>query len=670
MRPLAVLILVLGAAAALYFALTSITGPGTQAAGAATPSVARPADATPRPDVPLDGVVPPDVPVEKPRTTAPDRDVVEAAAGEEVRGAFANWLDGHVLDPEGLPVADAQVELYERQIVSQFADVIRVMNNAPEGQPYKRTKTDGAGYFRFGALKPGRNWSLAVAAENYSRKEVGPIDVPADGGVSEDVRLDPGFVLQGYVREKLSGAAVFDAVVTLENPALIYAPPAQRGSADRMEARTDERGYYRFANISPGQRAMMCMASGYGTQILYNINFAGSTEKTLSQDFLLEEAMLIAGRVMGPDRAGVADVTIEAFGNTHEPGCRSIAVSKAGGEFLLEGLNEGFYTLKATAQGWDVDPVMRVEAGTTNVEIQLYEQGAVIGKVVDGETGRAITDFRCTVRKLNKQSLAWGAQIAVADFQGRSDGSFQMGGISEGMYVIQGDARGYASSFSQEFTVTQGLTTPDVEVRMSRGGTLKGRVVDANTGEPIARADVRTNDNNHIDSEFTNLLTGLQPSAVTKASVKTDSDGRFEIRLVTPETYQVQVSSGEYTQLVMNDVRVGDGLSTDLGILELARGATVRGTVFGEDGQPAAGCSVSLTRNDNRLWGNIQGRTDSSGRFELRNAPAGDYRLAASRPRESQDSPFATILDMRNSEVQVTIVDGVDVEQNLYIKAQ
>ncbi len=667
MRPIAVLILVLGAAAALFFALTSIMGSDARSSDGVVSPVVRPVQAAP-PAETVDRVVQPDVPVEAASAT---RDEVEVAAGstEQVRGAFSNWLEGTVLSPDGLPVVGAQVDLYERPVVSQFADVLRAMNGAPATTPLKRTKTDGGGGFRFGTLKPGRNWALVVTSDDYCRKEVGPIDVPEEGGQKELIQLDAGYVVQGHVRDEQSGAGVARAKLTLLNPGMTFATPAQRAVGDTIQAVSDDNGFYRFAHVSPGQWALECLAQGYGNQLKLNVALANAQNKTLGEDFALQPAMLIAGRVVGPDRAGIEGIVIDAYGNAQEPSCHSTATSKGGGEFVVDNLNKGFYTLKVTAPGFDVEPIMRIEAGATDVEIQLYEQGGVLGRVVDGASGRPITDFTCTVRKASKQSKAWGAQMAVSQFHGRSDGTFQMSGVSDGQYVVQADARGYASSFSAEFTVTQGLVTPDVEVRMTRGGTLKGRVVDG-TGEPVAHAQVATNDNNHIDSDFTNLLSNLQPSALTRASAWTDEEGRFELKLLTPETYQVKIVAGDYTQYVQNDVRVGDGLPTDLGLVRLAQGALVTGVVIGANGEPAAGCTVSLTSTSGKLWSNIQARSDASGRFELRNAPSGDYRLAASRPRDGQENPFMSILDMKNSEVQISLADGQRFEQNLYLAPQ
>lgn len=668
MRPLAVLILVLGAAAALLFALTSIRDTNRRGDGPAP--VVQAAEAEESSPAQLEPVVQPDVPIEEVESEPEGRAVVDVE-GEAPRGAFRNWLEGTVLGPDRQPLAGAEVALLDRPASSEFATVLRVMSGGPEEPPYRRTVTDSSGYFRFTGLEPGPKWTLAAVHEEFSRKEVGPITVPQEGGVREEIVLEQGYLLHGYVRDKATGAPIAGATVALENPALIYLPSNRRPEeSQRLESQTDVDGRYAIPNVTPGQRAVTCKADGYGTQIKYNINFTGKKDKQINEDFDLEQGMIIAGRVVGPDREGVEGVTVDAFGNSHDPGCRSTAVSRTGGEFVLEGLNPGFYTLRALAEGHDVDPVLRVESGATDVEIQLYEQGSVLGKVVDGSTGRPLSAFTCRVRKYNQQSPAWGAEVKRADFRGREEGTFQIGGLSEGTYVIEGQARGYASSFSEEFSITQGLTTPDIVVRMTRGGTLTGRVVDGNTGEPVAYATVSTNDNNFIQSEFTTLLQGLSQSALSRLETTTDSEGRFELELLTPETYQVSISANGYTQTVMNDVRVGDGLKTDLGIVKLSSGGSVAGTVYGPDGRPLPGCTVTMSRVDNAMWGSMRARTDANGRFQLRNATPGQYKLSASRPNEAHENPFLKILDMKNTEVLVTVAEGQDLEQDLYIKPE
>lgn len=672
MRPLAVLILVLGAVAALLFAVMSLTGSseGTREVANRREVVAAPKEPDRAPAEALDPVRIPAAEAEA-ETESRSVVVVETAPGEEeVTGAFDNWIEGSVVDPTGTPVPGALISLMPQGGVSRFTDLIRAMNQAEPATPYSTASSGAGGGFRFNRLKPGANWSLVVEHPDFARAEIGPINVVETGGTKVAVQLEEGFKLIGYVRDHATGNPIIGATLSLENPALLYMPADRRTPGDSLEAITDVDGKFVFKNVGGGQRALMCRAPGYATQVKYNVNLVGRERKSVSQDFRMKPGTLIAGRVFGPDRSGVEGVSIDAVSMTNDPSSRGSAISSSDGEFVINDIGEGLYTLKVTAEGWDVDPVLRIEAGKTDVEITLYERGSVLGKVVDATTGRPLSEFTCRVRQVHKTNNAWGHETARRDFIGRDDGSFEIGGVSEGTYVIQGDARGYASSFSERFTISQGLTTPDIVVRMTRGGTLKGRVIDSLSGEPVKNARIATNDNNFIQSEFTQFLQGLSPSALTRTKVSTDSDGRFELRLVTPETYQIAINAEGYTQVVKNDVRIGDGLVTDLGTLKMTRGATVTGTVFGTDGNPAPGFDVNMARTDNRVWANLTARTDTQGRFTIQAASPGEYKLSASRPRGADNNPFEKILDMKNSEVLLTLVEGQQIVQDLWLAGE
>lgn len=670
MRPLAVLILILGAVAALLFAVMSLTGSSD---GVREVAHGREVIAAPPEQVPAAQLDPVQKPVSAADVEPESRSVVvvETAPGEEeITGAFDNWIEGTVVDPTGTPVVGAQVSLMAEAGMSRFADLIRAMNQTEPTTAYMTAATGTAGGFRFNRLKPGANWSVVVEHPDFARHEVGPITVLETGGTPVAVRLEEGFQLIGYVRDHGTGNPVPGAMLSLENPALLYMPADRRSPGDRIEVASDIDGKFVFRNVGMGQRALMCIAEGYATQIKYNLNFIGNEKRSVSQEFRMQPGTLIAGRVVGPDRAGIDGVSIDAVSMSNDPASRGSAISTSDGEFVINDIAEGLYTLKVTAEGWDVDPVLRVESGKTDVEITLYERGSVLGKVVDATTGRPLSEFTCRVRQVQKTNNAWGHETARRDFIGREDGSFELGGISEGTYVIQGDARGYASSFSERFTISQGLTTPDIVVPMTRGGTLKGRVIDSITGEPVANASITTNDNNFIQSEFTDFLQNLSPSALTRKKLTTDNDGRFELRLVTPETYQVAISANSYTQIVKNDVRVGDGLVTDLGTMKMSRGATVSGTVFGVDGNPAPGFDVNMARTDNRIWANLTARTDAQGRFTIVAASPGEYKLSASRPRGGVNNPFEKILDMKNSEVVLTLAEGQALVQDLWLAGE
>jgi hypothetical protein len=248
----------------------------------------------------------------------------------------------------------------------------------------------------------------------------------------------------------------------------------------------------------------------------------------------------------------------------------------------------GSYILRTEVKRWDVDPISRVNAGDTDVVIRVFPQGSVSGRVVS-EGGPPIRNFTVIVRAHHPTNVAYGHVVKKREFKNSADGAFEIPGISEGRYVLQANANNYAFSFSDDFQVDQGITTPDILIPMTKGGGLKGRIVNTYTKEPIIGAEIGTNENNWIDSEFTNMLGGMSPSALTKTKTKTDSDGRFEIELVTPGDYQVTVSHPDYTRDIRNDIRIHPGRNTDLSSIELSSGALITGTVYASDGSRGRG---------------------------------------------------------------------------------
>ena len=161
--------------------------------------------------------------------------------------------------------------------------------------------------------------------------------------------------------------------------------------------------------------------------------------------------------------------------------------------------------------------------------------------------------------------------------------------MPEGSYVIEGVVEGYASCFSDPFTATQGLVASDVIVHMNHGGSLRGQVLDAYSSAPIAGAQVATYENDYIDTQFWDLFGELEPSAMTKAKVFTDEEGRFTVDVMTPGTYQVQVTGRGFSPAYVKDVEIAEGRATELPPQTLIKGASIVGIVYGRDGSVVLG---------------------------------------------------------------------------------
>ena len=677
MKPLVVLLLVVGALGALLFALTSLTDRGAPRGGPVEPPVAavRP---TEKPE-PHHELTDPTLPAAaSARPTEGDRQALsEDEGGAQAGERLANGtIQGEVVDPQGNPIAGARISLTNSR-VSQFDDVILSMRDIEPPRPLAKAETDATGAFRFAGLDPKKPWTLIVAHDTYRPTEAGPIEVPEGGTWNERIELQPGQTFSGTVRNAQSGAAIAGAKLVVDSPVLL----GKKKSPSRTEATTGADGVFVFPNVKAGQFALTVSAPGFATQMHSNFSLVEMGEapkawtnrqpapglQSKTQDFELQPGKLIAGRVIGPDRAGMAGIEVEALNQSGTVGCQSMATSGKNGEFLLEGLAEGLYTVRITHDGYESPPKQRVEAGETNVVLELAEQAAVIGKVVDPQ-GRPLENFTVKARMSNEVSKNFGAVARQRAIKNSKDGSFELKGIPEGSYVIEALAPGYSSSFSEPFNATQGLVTSDVVVRMSLGGSLSGRVVDAYGGTPLSGIEVATQENNWMPGDIFELFGALEPSALSKASVRTDAEGRFTFELLTPGEYQIQFRGKGFSPLYTNDVKVEDGQRTEMPVTILSKGAVITGVVYGRDEKIAPGADVQLNPTDpNLMNGGRTTRTDATGRYKIENAQPGSYLLAATRPNASVGNPFEIIGDLRQSQIEISIEDGGVYEFELHM---
>jgi protocatechuate 3,4-dioxygenase beta subunit len=151
--------------------------------------------------------------------------------------------------------------------------------------------------------------------------------------------------------------------------------------------------------------------------------------------------------------------------------------------------------------------------------------------------------------------------------------------------------------------------------------TLRGRVVAAETGEPLRKAQVRI----------------TAPELRENRLTTTDTDGKYEFKEVVPGRYNVNASKGSHVSLQYGQQRPFEP-GKPLEILAtqtlervdfaLPRGGIVTGRVLDEFGEPLPDTMVSMQRYQNF---NGQRRLVPAGRTAMTN-DIGEYRLFAIPP--------------------------------------
>jgi len=641
MRPLLVLLLVLAALAALIFGVLSFLGDPPPKQPEPVPTTTRKTEPAGTNPSLLEGV-----PSEVDRsvtTTEPEGDRTSATT-EAGSFQYENSLTGVVLNPEGQPVAACEVGL------TTYVELVFVGEPVDTTQD-RATRTDGEGRFVFTHLEPRQSYRLSFKHKDYAFKEIESVPV-GETGVSEEppVRLSSGAVLQGYVKDEggnnVDGATlVLDGLVYQGAP---YDPP------DRMITKTDNRGWYEFKNVSPGQRMLSLTAPGYGTVSLNSLVF--TKDEVVSKDFTLQIGEMIRGRVVHLGQ-GVPDARVQAFSIANTSGIsRGEAMTDAMGEFTLENLTPGEYNVLAGAKGYRSGHTPRQKTGSDNVIIELAKNADVCGRVIDGQSGAPVASFTCRLRTNNGPGVATSLTEYVENFNDPS-GEFCMTGIPQGSFVIEASAPGFAPSFSAPVTVTVGQNPPPSTVRLTKGGTISGRIVDG-AGKPVARARITTHDKEWMDDDFNKMLGDSYPSDVTQVDVRCGEDGRFSLKGMRPEVYQMNIRAPGFTRWVRTDIVVSEGQVTDLGDIKLASGGTIRGTLLDAAGLPLVGGSIHVVADDGREGIGYTTKSGAGGKFLIMNVSPGQYVISAARMIEPDGTPFDRFQDTKNSQKSLTVVDG------------
>jgi protocatechuate 3,4-dioxygenase beta subunit len=593
----------------------------------------------------------------------PETTTRQAIGVEESASADgSSKVEVKVVDGNGTPIPNALVSLVVKGAAADLAPFLAAAagndqsldlgrNRATDG----RTDTDGRCVFE--RLEPNPFYAIDVSHAEFAPKEVRGIALAAGKVQKVTVTLDLGAMVHGYVRDEAGNGIEGARMVLMPLGALNLDPTLQMELG--QVGKTDERGYYAFKNVDLVRtNTVSAHKDGFGRAAQTDLRQEGA-DRTVEVDFQLVPGLSIRGRVVGPGGQPVEGATIDAYGMVAIQNSRGTTKSKADGSFELADLVEGPYQVRARAGGWSEVREPRVDAGEQNLLLELQPLGQVDGRVVRASNNTPVTDFRVSIRRVTPGTDHYGAPAMPQEFKGRADGSFSMSGVPEGLWVLQVDAEGFASGLSTSIDVRLGQVVTGLEIRISTGGTLTGRVVNQNTGEPIAGARVATQDNGFIDNPLAQLFGSMLARRTTARTAVTDSTGRFALAQLMPGDYQIRIEHNDFTTSIVPNLRVDDSEApVDFGDFPLREGGAVEGVVYDENGSPLNGATVTLA-NKEAPGLSYTSRTDEEGRYSIEHVAAGQYVIHAQRAVESTGNPFDVLLDVQNSTREIFVTDAV-----------
>jgi hypothetical protein len=313
------------------------------------------------------------------------------------------------------------------------------------------------------------------------------------------------------------------------------------------------------------------------------------------------------------------------------------------GSFELADVPPGKWIIRASSPGYrpaDVSGIELAEGETKDGIVVSLKKGAVVsGRVLDPRRGTGVPNASVAWSEGSQGGMGPGIAV-LARLEGGAetavttdaDGRYRFDGLPPGKITL-------SASHPDFLEVSKPVELEDeanVDLTLALGGSIAGTVVakDGRTG--VSGADVLLRDQGGSFS-------------MGDDSARAASAGDFVFEHLKAGRYSVSARSNAGAT-AWKDVVLGESQQLDGVLLEMAAGATIRGTVSGLPGGKAGGVRVFASTKDYQ----DSAATGDDGRFTFRDVPSGILRLQASTPFPAMRSTTKN-LDVPEGSTEVTV---------------
>lgn len=458
------------------------------------------------------------------------------------------------------------------------------------------TITDSTGTFRFIELRAG-SYVLIASAVNFSSPPVGAMVIIKET-VQTVIRLAPN---PGSV----TGTIIADTGEPIPNAVVLFYDQTE---TLRANGQTSQSGEY-FVDSLPtnGILSVIITAPGFAEQS--GAIRLGPGEMQTGINFVLSSiAGGISGQITDADTGALlAGVSIEIRSADASGAIVAIATTSQFGNFIVDDLRPGTYTVIVSAEGYatnSVGAIVRRES-TTGAAVQLIRlKGTIVGTIVT--TNNIPVDNNGTSIKLFTSN-----GTLISSLFANNDGQFVIDGVVPDTYQLSVTSPTFETNSQTLNVIANQINAITITLR-PQSITITGVVRHAITKAPLDGVLIGVNGRTAIPIETT----------------YTDRNGIFIIPFLPLGRFTLFASLPGFASVAIAENAI-TGLIADL-LIELSPNP---GTVVGfvtnlQDGSIITGAEIKLfTRSQIQLATIL---TDNSGSFEYNQLLIGDYLIIAS----------------------------------------
>ncbi len=484
---------------------------------------------------------------------------------------------------------------------------------------------DAEGAFLIAAPAGEEDLVLAAACEGHVSREIVDLELETD----EDrdlgtIVLRPAIEIRGTVHDARGVALAGARIQLVPNLAMTgISVESVKQMLDALEIddealaerTSDEKGEFLFAGVATGTYALIAAAEGCQTAYSRRLTLQPGQARE-EVDFVLGPACTLRGRVTDAEGRGLggAIVSVLPTGNDFPSLFRTLkSVTDASGAYELTTLPQGRLMVMCRKEGLaPFGDNLQVEP-ETKLDIRLTPGWRLHGIVLDATTNQPIEGVELAV--ISDDSL--GLLRDLTDVEGKfdfphvPDSKLEVIVVhKEGLQIVDDGRMRVMNgpfSFIDPRKDENGKYPDYLEIRMTGGGRIEGRVIDADSGVGISGARVYSLGGG--DTELAMFAAG--------GGVVSDADGNFVLEGVPAGPYLLNASArGFYPAepITRDRLRGRDGAPPMIAVgqsvvdvvVKLRRGLAQKGRVLDPEGEALWGARIDWVQ-----------MTDGQGSFEM-----------------------------------------------------
>ncbi|MCC6545867.1 carboxypeptidase regulatory-like domain-containing protein [Candidatus Sumerlaeota bacterium] len=514
----------------------------------------------------------------------------------EIKLVRGGTIEGIVSDPNGSPIPEALVQLFHAT-----GSPARI-----KAETFKAT-TNGEGYFILDGIPLQGELHLYASAwaKDYGKARSEVIVLSRDANTRNiQITLGDGTALQVFTRDP-SGNGVAEA-----NLELVHSQFPGDASPPAWKQATGRDGSAFFEKIPPGRVTVSANRPGYLTTT-GSIDISDKDE-VQQLTITMQPALVLAGRVqddlLQPVRAG----RVNARPQTGAKGSGSAAI-QPDSTFKIETLGEGAFNVEAIAQlntntggrqiVWSFPDIVP-NGAMTDMAFTMPLNGALEGRVLIADVNGPPPNFTVSLSATYRDD-ADRRQGFNAAFTFSGTDEFRFDTIPPGEYRVNVSAPNFLPVSAGPFDVTSPGLFSVGTLKLNPGGSLKYKVIDAETGESIAGAKGK-----------------LEPEG---PAANSNGEGATLISPIKPGIYTLKITHPDYLDKSVPLIQIARGKEADEGVIEVTPGAKLYGNVTDGVGNPVPGILVETHSVNEDVLRRVN--TDASGNYILRGLLPGTHNV-------------------------------------------